>query len=60
VRGRARRPAAGSAVASQAECSLQLHVSTYSHDLDGLLERLAGEGERLRHVRGLVYQIRKG
>jgi hypothetical protein len=38
---------------------LEIHVSTYSHDLDGLMARLQADTEPLRHVRGLMYQIRK-
>lgn len=39
---------------------LALHLSTYSHDFAGFVERLSAAGQRLRHVRGLVYEVRKG
>lgn len=39
---------------------LALHLSTYSHDYPSFVARLAAEGKRLRHVRGLVYEVRRG
>jgi hypothetical protein len=39
---------------------LAVHLSTYSHDYAGFVERLAGAGQRLRNVRGLIYEVRKG
>lgn len=39
--------------------ALEMHVSTYSHELDELVARLRAQREPLRNVRGLIYQIRK-
>ena len=38
---------------------LDLHLSTYSHDYLGFVERMSATGQRLRNVRGLVYEVRR-
>lgn len=38
---------------------LELHLSTFSYRLGDLVDRLADQPERLRHVRGLIYEIRR-